>query len=84
MNICYKTQLAYFTCLISLCSEILCHSSNILTVTRFHSPADWTVMMRRYFPGTMYSVSPNIVKMIPTCIVTNERVAWYGRYVYIS
>jgi len=49
---------------------------------RFHSPADWTVMMRRYFPGTMYSVSPKIVKMIPTCIVTNERVAWYGRWKY--
>merc|ERR1712227_296728 len=27
---------------------------------RFHSPADWTVLMRRHFPGTMYSVSPNV------------------------
>jgi len=49
---------------------------------RFHSPADWTVFMRRHMPGTMYSVSPSIVKMIPTCIVTNERVAWFGRWKY--
>jgi len=49
---------------------------------RFHSPADWTVTMRRHFPGTLYSVSPKIVKMIPTSILTNERVAWYGRWKY--
>jgi len=49
---------------------------------RFHSPADWTVLMRRHFPGTMYSVSPNVVKMFPSLIATNERVAWYGRWKY--
>ena len=38
--------------------------------------------MRRHFPGTLYSVSPKIVKMIPTSILTNERVAWYGRWKY--
>jgi len=27
---------------------------------RFHSPADWTVLMRRHFPGSLYSVSPKL------------------------
>jgi len=49
---------------------------------RFHSPADWTVTMRRHFPGTLYSVSPKIVKMLPTSLLTNERVAWYGSWKY--
>jgi len=49
---------------------------------RFHSPADWTVTMRRHFPGTLFSVSPKIVKMLPTSLLTNERVAWYGRWKY--
>jgi len=30
----------------------------------------------------MYSVSPNVVKMFPSLIATNERVAWYGRWKY--
>ena len=46
---------------------------------RFHSPADWTVLMRRHFPGSLYSVSPKLVRLLPECILTNERVAWYGR-----
>jgi len=47
---------------------------------RFHSPTDWVVTMRRHFPGTMYSVSPSLVKLMPSCIMTNERVAWFGRW----
>jgi len=47
---------------------------------RFHSPADWKVSMRRHFPGTLFSVSPSIVKLMPSCVVTNERVAWYGSW----
>lgn len=47
---------------------------------RFHSPADWKVSMRRHFPGTLFSVSPSIVKLLPSCLVTNERVAWYGSW----
>ena len=38
--------------------------------------------MRRHFPGTLYSVSPKIVKMLPTSLLTNERVAWYGSWKY--
>ena len=29
--------------------------------SRFHSPADWKVSMRRHFPGTLFSVSPSVV-----------------------
>ena len=36
--------------------------------------------MRRHFPGTLFSVSPSIVKLLPSCLVTNERVAWYGSW----
>jgi len=49
---------------------------------RFHSPADWKVSMRRHFPGTLFSVSPSIVKLMPSCLLTNERVAWYGTWKY--
>jgi len=49
---------------------------------RFHSPADWSVVMRRHMPGTLYSVSPKIVSLMPSCLVTNERVAWFGRWKY--
>ena len=38
--------------------------------------------MRRHLPGTMYSVSPKIVSLMPSCLVTNERVAWIGRWKY--
>ena len=48
--------------------------------SRFHSPADWKVSMRRHFPGTLFSVSPSVVKLMPSCVVTNERVAWYGSW----
>ena len=36
--------------------------------------------MRRHFPGTLFSVSPSVVKLMPSCVVTNERVAWYGSW----
>ena len=51
-------------------------------LSRFHSPADWKVSMRRHFPGTLFSVSPSIVKLMPSCLLTNERVAWYGTWKY--
>ena len=38
--------------------------------------------MRRHFPGTLFSVSPSIVKLMPSCLLTNERVAWYGTWKY--
>ena len=38
--------------------------------------------MRRHLPGTLYSVSPQIVSLMPSCLVTNERVAWFGRWKY--
>ena len=53
-----------------------------MALFRFHSPTDWKVSMRRHFPGTLFSVSPSIVKLMPSCVVTNERVAWYGRWKY--
>ena len=38
--------------------------------------------MRRHFPGTLFSVSPSLVRLMPSCVVTNERVAWYGTWTY--
>ena len=52
------------------------------SLSRFHSPADWKVSMRRHFPGTLFSVSPSVVRLMPSCVVTNERVAWYGTWTY--
>jgi len=49
---------------------------------RFHSPADWRVLRRRYFPGQLYSVEPRIVRRIPGLFHTNERVAFLGRWVH--
>jgi len=49
---------------------------------RFHSPTDWLVLRRRYFPGKLYSVEPSIVRRIPGLFHTNERVAFFGRWVH--
>ena len=49
---------------------------------RFHSPASWTVIKRRHFPGKLYSVAPSVVKRIPGLFHTNERVAFLGRWTH--
>eukprot|EP00090_Calanus_glacialis_P021954 TRINITY_DN3385_c0_g1_i3.p1 TRINITY_DN3385_c0_g1~~TRINITY_DN3385_c0_g1_i3.p1 ORF type:complete len:462 (-),score=63.60 TRINITY_DN3385_c0_g1_i3:276-1661(-) len=49
---------------------------------RFHSPASWTVIKRRHFPGKLYSVAPAVVKRIPGLFHTNERVAFIGRWAH--
>jgi len=49
---------------------------------RFHSPASWTVIKRRHFPGKLYSVAPSVVRKIPGLFHTNERVAFFGRWAY--
>lgn len=49
---------------------------------RFHSPASWTVIKRRHFPGKLYSVAPSVVKKIPGLFHMNERVAFLGRWAH--
>jgi len=49
---------------------------------RFHSPASWTVIKRRHFPGKLYSVAPSVVKRIPGLFHVNERVAFLGRWAH--
>jgi phosphatidylserine decarboxylase len=47
---------------------------------RFHSPTEWTVAFRRYFPGLLLSVSPWIARHIPGLFVLNERVVYVGQW----
>ena len=46
----------------------------------FHSPADWTVTSRRHFPGELMSVSPGVVRRVPSLFCLNERVAYLGQW----
>ena len=46
----------------------------------FHSPADWTVLARRHFPGELLSVNPRIARAIANLFALNERVAYLGRW----
>ena len=46
----------------------------------FHSPADWTVLARRHFPGELLSVNPRVARAIANLFALNERVAYLGRW----
>jgi len=46
----------------------------------FHSPADWTVLARRHFPGELLSVNPRVARAISNLFALNERVAYLGRW----
>ncbi|XP_061656162.1 phosphatidylserine decarboxylase proenzyme, mitochondrial isoform X3 [Phyllopteryx taeniolatus] len=47
---------------------------------RFHSPADWTVALRRHFTGSLLSVSPGVAGRVKELFCLNERVALSGRW----
>ncbi|XP_019740944.1 phosphatidylserine decarboxylase proenzyme, mitochondrial isoform X1 [Hippocampus comes] len=47
---------------------------------RFHSPADWTVALRRHFTGSLLSVSPGVAGRVKALFCLNERVALSGRW----
>ncbi|VDP73472.1 unnamed protein product [Echinostoma caproni] len=49
---------------------------------RFHSPTDWSIQMRRHFPGKLYSVAPPFVRQLDRLYCTNERVIYVGRWRY--
>ena len=46
----------------------------------FHSPASWTVQSRRHFPGELLSVSPAVVRKVPSLFCLNERVVYLGEW----
>ncbi|XP_061150111.1 phosphatidylserine decarboxylase proenzyme, mitochondrial [Syngnathus typhle] len=46
----------------------------------FHSPADWTVALRRHFTGSLLSVSPGVAGRVKALFCLNERVALSGRW----
>ncbi|XP_072314002.1 phosphatidylserine decarboxylase proenzyme, mitochondrial isoform X2 [Eucyclogobius newberryi] len=46
----------------------------------FHSPVDWTVQLRRHFPGSLMSVSPGVAHWIKELFCLNERVALTGQW----
>ncbi|XP_077441957.1 phosphatidylserine decarboxylase proenzyme, mitochondrial isoform X2 [Vanacampus margaritifer] len=47
---------------------------------RFHSPADWTVALRRHFTGSLLSVSPGVAGRVKALFCLNERVALSGQW----
>lgn len=46
----------------------------------FHSPVDWTVQLRRHFPGSLMSVSPGVAHWVKELFCLNERVALSGQW----
>ncbi|XP_026999965.1 phosphatidylserine decarboxylase proenzyme, mitochondrial isoform X1 [Tachysurus fulvidraco] len=46
----------------------------------FHSPADWRVVNRRHFPGSLMSVNPGIARWIKELFCHNERVVLSGEW----
>lgn len=49
---------------------------------RFHSPTNWQISLRRYFPGKLLSVSPMIARKIRGLFTINERVVYIGSWRY--
>ncbi len=49
---------------------------------RVHSPAEWTVDVRKHFPGTLFPVHDVIIGMVPSLLATNERVVLSGKWDY--
>ncbi|OXU22866.1 hypothetical protein TSAR_017042 [Trichomalopsis sarcophagae] len=47
---------------------------------RFHSPADWTIKLRRHFQGKLLSVNPRIASWLPDLFSLNERVVYIGEW----
>ncbi|ORZ38172.1 phosphatidylserine decarboxylase-domain-containing protein [Catenaria anguillulae PL171] len=47
---------------------------------RFHSPANWKVAERRHVHGELLSVSPRLLRRLPTLFTLNERVALVGQW----
>ncbi|XP_014228533.1 phosphatidylserine decarboxylase proenzyme, mitochondrial [Trichogramma pretiosum] len=47
---------------------------------RFHSPADWTINLRRHFQGKLLSVNPKIASWLPDLFAMNERVVYIGEW----
>ncbi|KAI9216189.1 phosphatidylserine decarboxylase-domain-containing protein [Blastocladiella britannica] len=47
---------------------------------RYHSPAAWTVSERRHVHGELLSVSPRLLRHLPSLFTLNERVALLGSW----
>ncbi|XP_015250959.1 PREDICTED: phosphatidylserine decarboxylase proenzyme isoform X1 [Cyprinodon variegatus] len=46
----------------------------------FHSPTNWTVEMRRHFPGALMSVNPGVARWVKELFCLNERVVLRGQW----
>lgn len=46
----------------------------------FHSPTDWTVELRRHFPGLLMSVNPSVAHWVKELFCLNERVVLTGQW----
>lgn len=47
-----------------------------------HSPVDWSVEIRRHFPGYLFPVAPRVVNFIQGLFALNERVVLAGKWKY--
>jgi len=45
-----------------------------------HSPVNWSVGQRRYFPGYLFPVAPKVVRFIEGLFAINERVVLTGQW----
>ena len=48
----------------------------------FHSPTNWTMQMRRHFPGELLTVAPWAVKKMPGLFTLNERTVLLGCWIH--
>uniref|UniRef100_A0A665TWU5 Phosphatidylserine decarboxylase proenzyme, mitochondrial n=1 Tax=Echeneis naucrates TaxID=173247 RepID=A0A665TWU5_ECHNA len=46
----------------------------------FHSPTDWSVELRRHFPGSLMSVNPGVARWVKELFCLNERVVLTGQW----
>jgi len=45
-----------------------------------HSPVDWNILRRRYFPGYLFPVAPVVVRKMQNLLGMNERVILSGEW----
>nr|VZI38601.1 unnamed protein product [Spirometra erinaceieuropaei] len=48
----------------------------------FHSPTDWSVHMRRHFPGRLFSVCSLVTSWLSGVFCINERAVYMGHWKY--
>ncbi len=45
-----------------------------------HSPTNWSIQLRRHFPGNLFPVKPSVANRLQGLFAVNERVALIGKW----